>query len=76
MSPAPDPTPEQFSRFVHLGEHLLCEKGGSHKPTLLLPDCWWQVGADVPTWAQRLAEENAPGWQWCPWISPKLLTRA
>jgi hypothetical protein len=78
-----DPTPEEFSRFVHLSEHLLVQKGGIHSPDVMLFDCWFWAPGDpdgpkdqpvtVPDWADTLAGSNAPGWTWCPWVSPRLL---
>lgn len=69
---ASDPTPQELSLFVHLGEHLLVQKGGSHPPVLLLFDCWFWAGGEVPEWAGSLAEANAPGWTWCPRVNPTL----
>lgn len=68
-----DPTPQELSLFVHLSEHLMAQKG-HHLPALMLPDCWWWSTGVVPDWAGTLAEANAPGWTWCPWVTPGLAT--
>ncbi|HEY5786189.1 MAG TPA: hypothetical protein VIT65_15580 [Microlunatus sp.] len=70
-----EPTWAEMDLYVHLVSHLRAEKGrGPYTPTMFVYDCW-PVG-EMPDWAAEMAEANAPGWQWCPRITPALLARA
>ena len=71
-----DPTWADLDLWVHMTSHLRAEKGRSaYPPVLFIVDCWMPE-ALPPDWAVEMAQRNAPGWQWCPRISPGLLTRA